>query len=112
MPRPSRPSCGARSRPTGPPTGGRRPSSRWTAALYAMSRELASTRGVDELLKIAVRHIGEVFRSPVVVLLPGADGTLAAWSGSQFAVDTNELGVGRWVYEHRQSAGLGTTTLP
>src|SRR5205823_9526861 len=29
---------------------------RRTAALYAMSRELASTRGVDELLKIARRH--------------------------------------------------------
>jgi len=83
-----------------------------TAALYALSRELASTRGVDELLKIAVRHIGEVFRSPVVVLLPGDAGVLTAWSGSQFAVDANELGVGRWVYEHRQAAGLGTATLP
>src|SRR5215467_14318480 len=31
-----------------------------TAALYAMSRELASTRGLDELLKIAVRHVSEV----------------------------------------------------
>src|SRR2546425_12947088 len=45
-----------------------------TAALYAMSRELASTRGVDQLLTIAVRHISEVFRSQVVVLLPGAGG--------------------------------------
>jgi two-component system sensor histidine kinase KdpD len=83
-----------------------------TAALYAMSRELASTRGVDELLTIAMRHVSEVFRSPVVVLLPDAGGSLAPWSGGQFAVDANELGVGRWVYEHRQPAGQGTTTLP
>ena len=30
-----------------------------TAALYAMSREFASTRGLDALLDIAVRHISE-----------------------------------------------------
>jgi two-component system, OmpR family, sensor histidine kinase KdpD len=83
-----------------------------TAALYAMSRELASTRGVDELLTIAVRHISEVFRSQVVVLLPGAGGSLAPWGIGQFVLDSNELGVGRWVHEHRQQAGLGTATLP
>src|SRR2546428_3161694 len=83
-----------------------------TAALYAMSRELASRRGVDELLTIAVRHIAEVFRSQVVVLLPDAGGRLAPWRGGQFQMDANDLGVGRWVFEHRQPAGLGTATLP
>ncbi|HXD99776.1 MAG TPA: sensor histidine kinase KdpD [Candidatus Acidoferrum sp.] len=83
-----------------------------TAALYAMSRELASTRGVNELLTIAVRHVAEVFQSQVVVLTPGRDGSLAPWPGGQFEVDANDLGVGRWVYEHRQPAGLGTATLP
>ncbi len=83
-----------------------------TAALYAMSRELASTRGVDDLLTIAVRHVSEVFRSQVVVLLPDTGAGLVPWSGGQFALDANELGVGRWVYEHRQPAGQGTTTLP
>ncbi|HEY7362974.1 MAG TPA: sensor histidine kinase KdpD, partial [Methylomirabilota bacterium] len=83
-----------------------------TAALYAMSRELASTRGVEALLAIAVRHISEVFRSQVVVLLPDAGGRLAPGAGGQYAMDANELGVSRWVYEHRQLAGLGTTTLP
>jgi two-component system sensor histidine kinase KdpD len=83
-----------------------------TAALYAMSRELASTRGVDALLQIAIRHVTEVFRSQVVVLVPGPGGALEPWAGGQFAVDANDLGVGRWVFEHRQPAGLGTTTLP
>jgi two-component system sensor histidine kinase KdpD len=83
-----------------------------TAALYAMSRELASTRGGEALLAIAVRHVSEVFRSQVAVLLPDAGGRLVPWHGGQFAIDANELGVGRWVYEHRQLAGLGTTTLP
>jgi two-component system, OmpR family, sensor histidine kinase KdpD len=83
-----------------------------TAALYAMSRELASTRGVDKLLTIAMRHISEVFRSQVVVLLPGAGGALVSAEGGQFPVDSNELGVSKWVHEHHQPAGLGTSTLP
>lgn len=83
-----------------------------TAALYAMSRELASTRGVDELLQIAVRHIAEVFRSRVIVLLPDATGHLAAWGMGSFEMDASDLGVGQWVYEHRQPAGLGTGTFP
>ncbi len=83
-----------------------------TAALYAMSRELSSTRGVDALLQIAIRHIAEVFRSRLVILLPAQTGTLAPWPGGHFELDANDLGVGRWVFEHRQPAGLGTSTLP
>ena len=84
-----------------------------TAALYAMSRELASTRGLEQLLTIAVRHISEVFRSQVVVLLPGTGGeSLQSSSCGQYTVDSNELGVAKWVHEHHQPAGLGTATLP
>ncbi len=77
-----------------------------------MSRELSSTRGLDNLLEIAIRHVADVFRGQIVVLLPGAGGRLEAGGGGQFDVDDNDLGVGRWVFEHRQPAGLGTTTLP
>jgi two-component system sensor histidine kinase KdpD len=83
-----------------------------TAALYAMSRELARTRDVDTLLAVAVRHISEVFHSQVVVLLPGGGGRLAPWRDGQYAMDANDLGVSQWVFEHRQLAGLGTATLP
>jgi len=84
-----------------------------TAALYAMSRELASTRGVDALLAVGVRHLVDVFASQVALVVPAGDnGTLAPWMGGQFELDANELGVARWVYEHGQPAGLGTATLP
>jgi two-component system sensor histidine kinase KdpD len=84
------------------------------AALYAMSRELASTRGVRELLRVAVRHITEVFRAKVVVLLPDAGGRLAPGdpSATEFPMDASEAAVGQWVYEHGQVAGQGTDTLP
>ena len=84
------------------------------AALYAMSRELASTRGVRQLLRVAVRHIVEVFRAQVVVLLPDADGRLAPGdpSATEPPLDSSEAAVGQWVFEHGQVAGQGTDTLP
>jgi two-component system sensor histidine kinase KdpD len=84
-----------------------------TAALYAMSRELASTRGVVELVQITVRHVAEVFRAHTLVLLP-EDGRLTARGGpdGEPPLDTSELEVARWVVDHGQPAGLGTRTLP
>lgn len=84
-----------------------------TAALYAMSRELASGTGVDELARITVRHVAEVFRARTVVLLPD-DGRLVPRGepNTDAPLDSNEVDVARWVLEHRQPAGLGTTTLP
>jgi two-component system sensor histidine kinase KdpD len=84
------------------------------AALYAMSRELASTRGVQALLAVAVRHITEVFGSRLVVLLPDASRRLGGDEapGGQFPMDSSELAVSQWVYEHGQVAGQGTDTLP
>jgi two-component system sensor histidine kinase KdpD len=55
---------------------------RRTAALYAMSRELASTRATDGLLQAAARHIHEVFESQVSLLLPDATGHLQPWDNT------------------------------
>jgi two-component system sensor histidine kinase KdpD len=87
---------------------------RRTAALYAMSRELANTRGVDGLLAIAVRHIVDVFPAEVSVLLPDSAGRLAARSvpAATLRADSTEQAVAQWVFEHRELAGLGTSTLP
>jgi two-component system sensor histidine kinase KdpD len=97
---------------------------RRTAALYAMSRDLASMRGTDDLLWVAARHISEVFESQVVLLLPDAGGHLQAWEGGvgqreshatgqqRFGLDDRERAVAQWVYDHQQMAGLGTATLP
>jgi len=79
-----------------------------------MSRELASTRGVQGLLAAAIRHITEVFRTRVAVLLPGPDGRLGGGGAvvGEFPMDTSEVAVSQWVYEHGQVAGQGTDTLP
>ncbi len=87
---------------------------RRTAALYAMSRELANTRDVDDLLAIAVQHIVEVFPGEVAVLLPEVGGRLSPRPvpAATLRMDTTELAVAQWVYAHRELAGLGTSTLP
>jgi two-component system sensor histidine kinase KdpD len=87
---------------------------RRTAALYAMSRDFASTRGLDNLLQAAVQHISETFDSKVAVFMPTTAGELAVRAGDESLLmqDTNEQGVARWVYEHKELAGLGTNTLP
>jgi two-component system sensor histidine kinase KdpD len=87
---------------------------RRTALLYAMSRELAATRGQEAMARVAVRHVGEVFDSQVVVLLPDTHGRIryprgTAESGSLRGAD---LSVAQWVHDHGRPAGLGTDTLP
>ena len=87
---------------------------RRTALLYAMSRELAATRGQEPMAQVAVRHVSEVFDSQVVVLLPDSNGKLqypkkAPLPGSLRGAD---LDVAQWVQDHGEPAGLGTDTLP
>jgi two-component system sensor histidine kinase KdpD len=49
---------------------------RRTAAVYALSRELASAQDVPRILRAAVGHIAAVFRSRITVLLPDRSGRL------------------------------------
>src|SRR5438552_4031173 len=49
---------------------------RRTAMLYAMTRELAGTRGQEPMGHVAVRHVSEVFESQAVVLFPDAAGRI------------------------------------
>ena len=82
---------------------------RRTAALYAMSRELAATGAVDDLVTIAARHITEVFGADVAVLLTDADGSLRVRRrDGRFELAEADLALGRWAFEHHQPAGLGT----
>lgn len=87
---------------------------RRTAALHAHSKALATCRGADELLTVAVRHIGEVFEAQVLALLPEADGRLLVRAGfhAEFTMNAKEQSVAQWVYDLGRMAGLGTQTLP
>ncbi|GAC1311127.1 MAG: DUF4118 domain-containing protein [Steroidobacteraceae bacterium] len=87
---------------------------RRTSLLYAMSRELTATQGLENLARVAVKHVAETFSSRAVVLVPDVNGRLQRpgsppLEGSLLGAD---LSVAQWVLDHRAPAGLGTDTLP
>jgi len=86
---------------------------RRTALLYAMTRQLAQTRGRDEMASVAASHVSQVFASRAVVLFPDEHGGMVyphappreeSYTGA-------DLGVAQWVFDHNKPAGLGTDTL-
>jgi len=87
---------------------------RRSALLYAMSRELAATRGSASMARVAVQHVAEVFQCSAVVLLPDTRGKLhyPAEPTIQESFRTADLAVGQWVLDHGRQAGLGADTLP
>jgi two-component system sensor histidine kinase KdpD len=87
---------------------------RRTEALYSLSRELASTHRIDELLETAMKHISEVFDSSSLVFLPDKRRRLKAGVGSatDFSLEPKEIEVAQWAYDSGQMAGKGTDTLP
>lgn len=109
---------------------------RRTAALYAISRELAATQSREQIARIAARHVMAASDVRAVVLLPDRDRNLApsgidgdkedrsdvperpAGSLAQvgaaplFSLSVHDEAVAKWVLEHGQIAGRGTATLP
>ena len=87
---------------------------RRTASLLSLSRDLASLRGIEALLKAAIRHVGDVFDAQVVILLPNGRGKLVPRElrADDYAPDERELAVAQWSFDHDQPAGAGTNTLP
>jgi two-component system sensor histidine kinase KdpD len=86
---------------------------RRTALLYAMSRELAATRGLSHIARVSVRHVAEVFQCRAVVLLPDSTGKLHFPRDRPLeqSLVGSDLAVAQWVADHGQQAGLGTDTL-
>ena len=87
---------------------------RRTALLYAMSRELAATRGIANMAQVAVRHVAEVFECRAVVLMTAPDGKLhyPAEPPLESSFRGADLAVAQWVADHGRPAGVGTDTLP
>jgi two-component system sensor histidine kinase KdpD len=85
-----------------------------TAALYAMSRDLAAAVDEKEVLQAAARHVKEIFLSQVLLLLPDETGrvTERAAESVTYLFDQREQAVAQWVYDQGRPAGKTTDTLP
>ncbi|HEY3342367.1 MAG TPA: ATP-binding protein [Anaerolineae bacterium] len=84
------------------------------AALYSMSGELASTVDVDDLIRVAVEHIGDVFNSLSLILLPNQKDRLLIVGDERMVneMDLDSQRSAEWALDHRQMAGLGTAEFP
>lgn len=84
-----------------------------TSVLHTLSKQLASTRGVDKLSEAAMKYMSDIFESEVIVLLR-ENNYLVIKGGVKLGNDLSEkeMSVAQWVYEMGQNAGLGTDTLP
>ena len=89
---------------------------RQTAAMLALSRQLAATRGVANILQAAVHQISQIFECQAVALLPDDQGKLKAAAGDLSAVFhqdiLKEMGVARSAFESGQMAGWETQKHP
>jgi two-component system sensor histidine kinase KdpD len=86
---------------------------RRTMALYALSRELASTRNLDPMIAAVRRRVQDLFDAGTAIFLADEDGHLQARGGGDPAIaeDAKEIAVAQWAHEHGALAGRGTTTL-
>jgi two-component system, OmpR family, sensor histidine kinase KdpD len=89
---------------------------RQTAAMHALSRELAGTRGVENVLQGSVKHFSEIFQCEVVALLPDGNGKLHIAAGDLASVFHHdiikELGVAQEAYRTGKITGWGTQIMP
>ena len=85
-----------------------------TQVMLALSRELASSRGAEKLLNIAIEHLSQLFVCRALAFLPDYEGRLKEHVGDReaFRVTNKGESVAAWVFANGQPAGLGTSTLP
>jgi two-component system sensor histidine kinase KdpD len=88
---------------------------RRTAALLAMSKDLAAARTKEEIAAATAHHVADVLgRRTTMMLSDGARRLLIKGDSVPGAamLDPKEMGVAQWAYEHDKPAGRGTDTLP
>ncbi len=84
-------------------------------ALYTLAKELNSAKSLDDIMRIAEQQIGRTFNARIGCFLPQSADKLSPTphSASTFTPKSEkEWSVALWVYQNRQPAGRGTSTLP
>lgn len=84
-----------------------------TAALYALSRQIAGAAGLSDVLRAIVTQVAQILGAKVVVLLSETDQlVLKAGHPADMQLTAAERAAATWAWQHNQPAGRGTDTLP
>jgi two-component system, OmpR family, sensor histidine kinase KdpD len=85
---------------------------RQTAAMLALSQQLAGAKGLEAILQVAVKYFADIFECEVAVLLPNGTDRLHVAAGDRLAVFTRdfvkEINLAQEVYKTGQRSGWGT----
>jgi two-component system sensor histidine kinase KdpD len=86
---------------------------KFISALYEFSRDLLSSKDLEDIIERSTRYISETFNYDVIILLPEKNRNLKVVSrfGMDKQFNDNELGVSNWVFQQNKAAGRGTNTL-
>jgi two-component system sensor histidine kinase KdpD len=84
-----------------------------TAALFALSRQIAGAAELSDVLRAIVTYVAQVLSAKVVILLPETDRVLlqAAYP-AHIDLTEAERAAATWAWQHNQPAGRGADTLP
>jgi two-component system sensor histidine kinase KdpD len=89
---------------------------RQAAAMHGLSRQLASARGVKEILAIAVRYVGEIFDGETLGMLLDEQRKLEVAAGDVSSVMerdvVNQMNLARSAYDSGRMTGWGTGSSP
>jgi two-component system sensor histidine kinase KdpD len=80
-------------------------------ALYEFARELSGALQTEQIFETTRSVIQRAFRAQAVMLVPDDSGSLQPPEASSLKVDL-DLAIAQWAFDHAESAGLGTGTLP
>lgn len=82
-----------------------------TATLYYLSRDLAATVDIGDLMKVVVRHVEEALNARVALFLPEGERLDLVLASEGMSPDMKEQAVADWAFRNRHPAGRGTDTL-
>ncbi len=83
-------------------------------ALYLLTRDLAESPDLAQLLAVVIQQVGKTFRADVALSLPDASQAtpVTSYFASSWSLSDKEQTVAAWAFQHRQAAGNGTDNLP
>lgn len=84
---------------------------RRSRALYEFARELSGALQTEQVFETTRDFIQRTFRAQAILLLPDSEGRLQAGTAGG-TVEQPDAGIAQWAFEHAESAGMGTDTLP
>ena len=81
-------------------------------SLFNMARALGQALTLEQVAEIGDKFVERAFRAKAMVLVPDAQERLTPASAGSGQLPTLDAGLAQWAFEHAQSAGNGTDTLP